>query len=595
MELRWVLLNKMVRVLLVLVVMLGWVGGLLLIVQARAVAVVVNGVFLDHQRREQYVLWLAILAIAFLFRGLLMWSSETISSRMVGQVKTGLRQQLVSHLLALGPTYVQKERSGELANSLLEGVEKLDPYITRYIPQMAISTVVPITILIVVFAQDWISGLILLVTAPLIPLFMILIGKGAQKLNERQWQTLSLLSAHFLDILQGLQTLKIFGRSKAQTSVMSRISEEYRDRTMSVLRVAFMSALVLELLTTLGTAMVAVEIGLRLVAGDMSFVAGFFVLLLTPEFYSPIRQLGVQFHAGLEGKVAARRLKEILATPMPVPSMDGVQRAETEKFAPLRDGTPTFLTHSHPCITLSEVNFQYPEASITAVRNVSFTTVPCERVALIGDTGAGKSTLLRLIMGFLEPSQGQIMMDGVDLSQVPLAEWRRQLAYVPQKPHLFYGSVLDNLRMANPLCDDAQVVIAAKRAGADEFIRKLPRGYETHLGENGARLSGGEAQRIALARAFLRDSPILLLDEPTAHLDAESEWAISQAVDELLKTKTAIIVAHRLSTILRADQILVMQHGEIVERGTHAELDRDGSVFQKFLMAYRGEEGWTES
>ena len=574
-----------------------------------------NGVFLGGLAlADVWPLLLALAAIAVL-RGLLLWAGELTASRVATRVKTDLRERLTAHLLALGPAYTRGERTGELVNTAVEGIEALDAYFSQYLPQLALAVLIPVTFLLVVFPLDPLSGLVLLLTAPLIPVFMILIGSLADSLTRQQWTALSRMSAHFLDVLQGLTTLKLFNRSREQIAVIAEISDRYRDTTLGVLRVAFLSALVLEMVGTLSTAVIAVEIGLRVLYGRLAFEQAFFVLILAPEFYLPLRLLGTRFHAGIAGVTAARRVFEVLETPADDTMTRSIPTGRMTNDE--RRRYPESVS-----VSFVDVHYAYDQGTRPALNGVSFAIRPGEKVALVGPSGAGKSTIAALLLGFIQPASGTITFTGehtcgagspdaipgqTKLSAAPLgveasaglSGQRGQpakastpegspntqgfgppassfqhpaIAWVPQLPYLFNTTVADNIRLGRPDAKEDTVIRAAQQAGADDFIRALPQGYETVIGERGARLSGGQAQRIALARAFLLDAPLVILDEATANLDPESEAQIQSALARLLIGRSALIIAHRLNTVRSADRIVVLDHGLVAETGTHAEL-----------------------
>ncbi|MHB1681461.1 MAG: thiol reductant ABC exporter subunit CydD [Bacilli bacterium] len=573
---------KSVRHLLVLTVGLGLAAGFLIIEQAMLLTRVVNDVFLGKQGMTAVWPFLFTLFALVATRGLLGWLSETTALRMAIQIKAELRLRLVRQLFRLGPAFLRQEHSGELVNTAFEGVEQLEPYLARYLPQVSLSALIPSAILAVIFGKDVLSGVIFTVTAPIIVLFMILIGKTAQSVTDKQWRTMSVLSAHFFDVLRGLTTLKLFNRSRAQMAVIARISDDYRKTTMRTLRVAFLSSFALELMATLGTALVAVSIGLRLLSGQLSFADGLVVLLLAPEFYAPIRALGAQFHASINGVTAANRILDILATqPMGLEDKpDGKVLADV----------PLSIEFTH-------VTFRYPRPRIEedrsdrhALTDVSFRIACGETVAIVGSSGAGKSTVINLALGFLRPESGLLSLNEVPFDHLSMSWWRDQVAYVPQTTHFLHGTIADNLRLARPTCSAAEIEDACRLAGAEAFIRELPQGYDTLVGEGGTGLSGGQAQRLAIARAFLKDSPILIFDEPTAHLDVESELGIRTALERLLQSRTALIVAHRLRTVIGADRILVLDGGRIVGQGRHVDLLRAHPLYQRLFAAYAGVE-----
>jgi ATP-binding cassette subfamily C protein CydCD len=577
-------LARQSRWLIVLTVGLGLAGSLLTVLQARYMSRVISRVFLDGQRLDAVARLLGLLLGIVLARAFLDWASEAAASAAALRIKTSLRQRLFSHLLALGPVYARGERTGELTAVAVDGIQALEAYFSQYLPQLALAALVPIVFLLLVFPIDLLSGVILLVTAPLIPLFMILIGNLAQELTRRQWQTLSRMSAYFLDVLQGLTTLKLLGRSKSQEKVISQVSERFGDTTMNVLRVTFLSALALEMVATLSTAVVAVEIGLRLLYGQLAFEQAFFILLLAPEFYLPLRMLGTRFHAGMSGVSAAKRIFEILETPTTLSRVEGTSSNGTLGQEDLR------LTTAGIQIRFEDVYYTYPGGG-PALRGVTFEIDAGQKVALVGPSGAGKSTLASLLLRFIEASQGCIRVNGLPLEQLDPDDWRSQVAWVPQHPYLFHASVADNICLEQPQASLEQVVQAARLAQADGFIRYLPQGYDTQIGERGVRLSGGQAQRIALARAFLKDAPILILDEASANLDPFQDAKLQEATGRLVGGRTVLIIAHRLSSVYRADRIIVLDQGRLVESGTHASLLQREGLYWRLVGAAQGTNG----
>jgi ATP-binding cassette, subfamily C, bacterial CydD len=552
---------KPVRVSLLYAIVLGVLIAVTTVAQVVFLSTVVNQVFLGREGLEGVWPLLFLLLGAIVLHSGLLWLREVVTQRGAIRVKSTLRERLFAHLMQLGPGYTGGERTGELAMTAVEGVERLDAYVGRYLPQMALSVLVPLLIAAYLLPIDWISTALLVLTAPAIPVLMILTGSHAEEHMKSQWTALSRMSAHFLDVLQGLPTLKAFGRGAAEHERVAKISDEFRKRTLKVLRWAFLSGFVLEFITTLSIALVAVALGVRLLIGDISFEAAFLVLLLAPEFYRPLRELGASRHAGMEGKTATVRIFEILNTPPPV--------REEAVTATRPEGQLT--------IEFSGVGHGYPESAQPTLSGINLTLPAGTCTALVGRSGAGKSTLVNLLVRFLDPDEGQITANGVIIAGLSVETWREFVALVPQRPYLFYGSVLENIRLARPSATREEVKEAAALAGAVQFIEKLPQGYDTEVGERGARLSGGEAQRVAIARAFLKDAPVLVMDESTSSLDPESERLIGDALERLRRDRTVLVVAHRLNTAYRANRIAVLEDGCLVETGRHKDLiEQDG-------------------
>lgn len=550
-------------------------GGALAVLQADYLATIINGVFIDGLDLPQVKFWLGPLFLIMVARSLVVWLVEVTAHAMATGIKSELRQRILTCLLDLGPVYASSQQTGELVNVLVEGIENLEPYFAKFLPHLFTALLVPIVILTWVFPVDMTTGTILVLTAPLIPIFMILIGRMAEKLNKQQWETLSRLSAHFLDVLQGLTILKIFGRSIEQIQVIRRMSAEFRDTTLGVLKIAFLSALVLELVATISTALVAVTIGLKLLYSQMEFFQAFFLLLLAPEFYSPLRQLGSHFHAGMAGVAAAERIFTILKLGEGKVKMQGQQ---------------PFPCQEQVDIVLKNIHYAYAEGTRPALQGISLEIQAGKKVALVGASGSGKSTLASLLLGFITPDQGNIYINGIELDHIKPADWLRHVAFVPQSPHLFTRTVADNIRLGKEDASLAAVIQAAKDAGAHEFIMSLPQGYDTLVGEGGQGLSGGQGKRLAIARAFLQDAPFLILDEATAGLDPQSEAVIEEALLRLQAGRTVLIIAHRLSTVYRADVIVVVNQGQVAESGKHEKLMSNKGLYYGLVTAFRGVE-----
>ncbi|MEU8118903.1 thiol reductant ABC exporter subunit CydD [Spirillospora sp. NPDC049024] len=518
-------------------VLLGTATAGLIIAQATLLADMLTRAFLGGASLDDLRTPLLLLLAVVLGRTLVAWLQEVAAHRSSAAVKSQLRGRLLDRALALGPRWLSGERSGELATLATRGIDALDDYFSRYLPQLVLAVIVPVAVGARILLGDWLSAVTIAATLPLIPVFAILVGLTTQRRMDRQWRTLSLLAAHFLDVVAGLPTLKIFGRARAQADRIREITDRHRRATMSTLRIAFLSALVLELLSTLSVALVAVSIGLRLVEGGLGLETALLVLILAPEAYLPLRQVGAQYHASVEGLTAAARIFEVLETPLPP--------AGTRRDVP----DPNRAT-----LRLDGVTVTYPGRDVPALDDFSLTVHPGETVALVGPSGAGKSTVLSVLLGFVRPDSGRVLVDWDDLADLSPDAWRERIAWVPQRPHLFAGSVAANIRLGRPDASDAEVREAARAANALAFVEALPSGFDTPLGDRGAGLSAGQRQRIALARAFLRDAPLLLLDEPTSNLDAESEAAVLDAVRRLTASRTVILVAHRPALAAMADR-----------------------------------------
>ncbi|MFE2109231.1 thiol reductant ABC exporter subunit CydD [Kitasatospora sp. NPDC059463] len=489
---------------------------------------------------------LAALGAVLTLRALLAWARGALAQRAAAETGRALRERLVGRLRRTGPRRLAARRHGETATLLTRGLDALDPYLTGYLPTLAATAVVPPAVIGWLWWTDWASALIIVVTLPLIPVFGALVGLHTARRTARQWRLLARLGGHFLDVVAGLPTLRAFGREHHQTGVVREMADAHRRATMRTLRVAFLSSLVLETVATLSVALVAVPVGLRLLAGELDLRTGLVVLLLAPEAYLPLRAAGAAFHDSAEGIAVAERVFALL------------DEEEPAAAGPVASAVPDGRTAR---LCLDAVTVHHPGRAAPALDAVSLTVRPGEHLALVGPSGAGKSTLLALFLGFTAPGAGRVLVDGADLAGLDPDGWLTQVAWVPQRPHLFAASVADNIRLGRPDATDAEVRAAARAACADGFAEALPQGYDTVLGEHGAGLSAGQRQRLALARAFLKDAPILLLDEPTAHLDPESEAAVTRATAALMRGRTAIVVAHRRGLLPHADRIVTVRAG----------------------------------
>ena len=546
-------------------IVLGALAAALAVPQAWLLAHAIAPVVMEKASIGSALPWLLPVLPLLLLRFVLATASGRSAFAAAGQLKVRIRSALLRHLASLGPATNAGRSTGEAATVVLEGVDALDGYVSRFMAHLGVLVVLPPLVLVVVLPRDWISGLVLLVTAPVIPVFMVLLGLGAEKLNRRQWLRLLRLSGRLLDGLQRLTTLRLLNAGDREAERLAEAAEDYRRSTMAMLRVAFLSALALEFFATVGIALVAVLIGFRLLDGTLGFEAGFFVLLLAPEFYAPLRQLGLDYHARMEALAAAERILDLQAEP---PVAAGRER-------PVLGSTLT--------IECEQVSFAW-EPERPTLQDFSLRLVPGEIVALVGPSGAGKSTLLSLLMGLLHPQSGRVLVNGHDLATLDPAHWLGHVAVVPQRPHMFEGSVLDNIRLGDPDAGLERVWAAAGLSAADEFIAALPQGYDTPLGEHGETLSGGQVQRLALARAFLKEKAgLLLLDEGTAGLDRGTEAQVADAIRRLAAGRTTLIVTHRLATVGLADRIVFLEEGRVVEQGPRVALQADDGRFARLL------------
>lgn len=549
---------------------LGTFNALLMIASAYLVARSIHLVMFQQADLTTITPLLWPLAALILGRAVLLGFSQRLSAKAALKIKTAMRHTLLEKLTLLGPSYIEQHGHGATLNTLHNGVEALHDYYANYLPSVAYSALIPFAILMVIFPTDWKAGLIFLFTAPLIPFFMILVGHQAEQLNQQRWQQLAVLGNYFFDRLQGLTQLKLFNATKRELKQIAKISDDFRHATLSVLKIAFLSSFALEFLATISVALVAVIIGFRLFFGTLDFATGFVVLLLAPEFYLPLRQLGSHYHAKLEGISAAADMLKILNEP--IPGSDNESSTRHNEYSPL-------TLERIEQLRIDNLNFHYPD-SIEGVNNINLTFAGTGLYAIVGQSGAGKSTLLDCLLGFHPQVIAAITVNQQQLTQSNISQWQQHIAWIPQQPTLLFTTIKANLLLAKPDATAAQLADAAKQAGALEFINALPEGFDTHIGEQGEGLSGGQKQRIALARAFLKQAPILVLDEPTAHLDSQTEQSVQTAINHYAKDHLVIVIAHRLNTIEQAKKILVMKDGSVIEQGDFTSLlNQPGALF----------------
>lgn len=557
------------------------VSGFLAVAQASLLAHVLHGAVIEGQGRQQLLLYFVTLGAILLLRAAIAWGREISGQRASTLVRQHVRQEFIDRLSAAGPMAVKAKNTAPLTNTIIERVEALHGYFAHYLPQRIVAVTVPITIILTAFYYSWAVGVIFLVTAPLIPAMMIMIGKGAENLSQKNFQLLSRMSAHFLDTLQGLPTLKLFMRSKEEAERIAESSEEYRKGTMSVLRVAFLSSAVLEFFTSVAIAMTAVFLGLTylhyldfgLYGNPLDLRTGLMLLLLAPDVYLPLRELGTHFHARADALGAAEELHSL---------KEDLAESRRGQY----QGQHSFSGDSI-ALELRQVSHHYSGRNTPALDNLSLSVAAGEWLAVVGSSGAGKSTLLNLLLGFLPLQRGEILINGESYTSIDAEEWHQQIGWVPQAPQLFTGSLEHNISLGNDNYSQEQLKNAVEQAnlyGSDQ----LSQGLTTEVGEQGNLLSGGQARRVALARAFAKNAPLLLLDEPTAGLDLENERLIMESLQRLRHGKTVIMLTHRLDTARLADRIAVMEGGRLVEHGSHQQLMENKAYYARLVGDGRG-------
>jgi thiol reductant ABC exporter CydD subunit len=542
---------RAVQALLVVDAALGVAMALLVLAQAvllaRVAARSVGGASLDE------VAWpLVALACVVGARALATWGFEVAGRRAAVDVISRLRRDVVDARLRRDPTALDGVQSAEVATAAVSGVDALETTFARYVPQTVLAVVVPAAVLVLVASLDLLAAGLMLLTLPLVPVFMWLVGRYTERRARERWQSLALLSNHFLDVVRGLPTLRAFNRSTAQRERIAEVSESYRRSTMGTLRVAFLSGAILELAATLGIALVAVVVGVRLAEGGIAFEPALTILVLAPELYLPLRTLATQWHASADGAAVAERLLDVV---------EASRDACDDRLQARDRGTADVPNPAVEPIRFEDVSFRYPSREVDVVRGCDVRIGPGETVALVGASGAGKSTLLMLLLGFAAPTGGRILVGDADLADLDPVAWRRLIAYVPQRPALFRGTVADNIRLGDAAAPDDRVRRAAALAHVDEFVARLPSGFETVVGEGGRGLSSGQIRRIALARAFLRDAPLVLLDEPTADLDPGTAAVVADGIERLRDGRTVLLVAHRRALADRADRVVRLEDG----------------------------------
>ena len=559
--------------------LLGFVSGLLIVAQAWLLARILHHMIMENIPREALLLPFVLLVLTFVVRAWVVWLRERVGFHAGQHIRYEIRRQVLDRLQAAGPAWIQGKPAGSWATLILEQIDDMHDYYARYLPQMALAVSVPLLIVLAIFPVNWAAALILLATAPLIPLFMALVGMGAADANRRNFLALARLSGHFLDRLRGMETLRLFGRGDAETESIRLASQDFRQRTMEVLRLAFLSSGVLEFFTSLSIALVAVYFGFNYL-GALNFghygtavtlSAGFLALILAPEFFQPLRDLGTFYHAKAQAVGAADSLKTFLETPLAHPAR----------------GEVTLNSNKPVSLEADDFSVLSPQGKVLA-GPLSFRIKPGERVVIVGASGSGKSSLLSALSGFMAYT-GSLRVNQTELSLLDPDAWRSQLSWVGQNPQLPAATLRENVLLARPDASDAELQSVLDRAWVSEFLPLLPDGVNTAVGDQGAGLSVGQAQRVAVARALLNACQLMLLDEPGASLDAHSEQRVMDALNEASRQQTTLMVTHQLDNIADWDQIWVMDNGRIVEQGDYATLAAGNGPFAA-LLANRQEE-----
>ncbi|PCN42696.1 thiol reductant ABC exporter subunit CydD [Brevibacillus laterosporus] len=572
---------------LLAVAVLVLIQSLSILYQAKWLAEVISALFAGQKLQELYM-GLGLFLLAFLVRHLTNLLQQKIAYRFAMKTGSDVRKRLMEKLFLLGPRFAKTQGTGNVVTLVIEGVAQFRTYLELIIPRMVSTAITPWIILAYVAWQDMISGIILLVTMPILIVFMILIGLAAKGKMDRQWKSYRILSNHFVDALRGLETLKYLGLSRSHSKTIERVSDRYRSATMGTLRVAFLSSFALDFFTMLSVACVAVSLGLRLISGEIFLLTGLTVLILAPEYFLPIRMVGADYHATLNGKEAGEAIQAILKQQV-------AQGKEEDSSVTISEWTNesslvlTSIGMKHESQTNSIQKEQALLEAKPSLKDISFSITGKQKIGIIGESGAGKSTLIDVLAGFLAPTSGQMELNGQRVSSLCQAKWQSQTTYIPQHPYIFSCSLYDNVRFYSPTASDDQIDKAIQAAGLGDLFNSLPRKGEERIGNGGRTLSGGQEQRIALARAFLSNRPIILLDEPTAHLDIETEYELKETMLSLFEDKLVLLATHRLHWMLDMDLIIVLEQGMIKEVGTHAELlAKRGTYYQ--MIAMQGEE-----
>lgn len=570
----------------------------LTILQGQKLASFIDALIIKKNHIQDLWNTVLLLALIILAKNTSGFIYEYMNRTVAISIKENLRQRVSDSIIKRGPIRLKDEAAGALTGVVQSGIDQLEPYYSEFIPQLVSVMVSTVLVLITVMSVDWISGIIMLVTVPFIPVFMILIGKMATNVNQQQWKKLQQMNGHFLDVLRGLPTLRLFGRIKRQAQIVAEVNEAFRETTMKVLRISFLSALVLELVATISTAMVSVSLGVRLIYGRMDFYSAFFVLLMAPEYYQPIRQLGAKFHAAMGSRAAADSVYEYLDVESQKPQGQYEQaqtgQGQNEQAQEAQEQIELSRYHSQEenmamrsLLSVRNLSYSY-DGYQDAISNVSMELLKGKKTALVGPSGSGKSTIVGILLGFIKDYEGEVRINAGSKKALNDEHLMEYFAYVPQNPKLFKGSLRDNLTLGNESINDAMLRETLEKIGLSQWSMQLTQGLDTYIGEGGINVSGGQTQLIAIGRALLKQSAVFILDEPTSAMDVTTEERINRILDEELKHRTVLVIAHRVPTIQSADVIYYLEQGVILEHGSREEMMNNKGPFYRSLPQIGG-------
>lgn len=563
---------KGIKQILAVLTFLSAIQGVAILLQAILLARVVTHLFHGDGIEDLYELIIIFVGF-FILRYVTVHIKQKMIYLYANKIGADLRKTVLSNLFHIGPKLSKKLGTGSIVTLLIEGVSQFQQYLILFIPKILNMLVIPVIILAYIFFQDKTSAIILIITVPILVGFMILLGLAAKKKADKQWGMFRILSNHFVDSLRGLETLAYLGLSRSHTEKIAKVSERYRKTSMGTLKIAFLSSFAMDFFTMLSIATVAVFLGLRLVNGEMLLEPALAILILAPEYFLPIREIGSDYHATLNGQEAGRKLLEIAN----IPPFTVEQNLKISNWS------------NKNRLQLHSINVRYEQDGVGSLSEVSLSVNGLQKIGIVGESGAGKSTLIDTIAGFVEVNAGKIQIDNQKCTHLQQPEWQKQVNYIPQHPYIFHDTLLNNIKFYAPQSTTAEVEWAVVQAGLSELMKEFPNGLHEKIGEGGRSLSGGQSQRVALARAFLGKRPVLLLDEPTAHLDVETEYELKEKMLSLFTNKLVFIATHRIHWMQDMDHVYFLKKGRVVEEGTHKELmEKKGEYYKMAITQMEG-------